>query len=336
MKNLFIGIDFSKLTFDVSFFERDRIAEFSHAQFANETSGYKEMLGWLKEQTTIQASEWMFCGEHTGLYSLNLSEFLTAKGYFVWIDSPLQIKLSKGIQRQKNDKVDSEDLALYAYRFQDKAVAYVPMSQSCRSLQLLFTYRSQLIKRKVATSQAATEMRSVIKRDPTARYIYESSMRDVKRLEKEIDEVEKKMLDCIKQESQLFKNYKLLNSIKGIAFVNAMAMIIHTGNFTRFDDARQYASYVGVAPYGKDSGTSIKVRPKISKIANKELKALLTQAAKAAKNHCADLQDYYLRKRAEGKPDRVAINNVRYKLITRCFAVIKRQQPYQEGFFMAS
>lgn len=336
MKNLFIGIDFSKLTFDVSFFERERFAMFSHAQFENSTNGYKKMLAWLKRQTKIPASEWMFCGEHTGLYSLNLSEFLTAKGFFIWIDSPLQIKLSMGIQRKKNDKQDSEQLALYGYRNLDKAKAYAPMSQACRSLYLLFTYRNQLIKRKVATSQSATEMRSVIKRDPTARYIYESSMREVKRLEKEIKEVEKKMLDCIEQDPQLFKNYRLLNSIKGIALVNAIVMIIHTGNFTRFDDARQYANYVGVAPFGKDSGTSLKVRPKTSKIANKELKALLTQAAKCAKNHCADLREYYNRKIAEGKPGRLVINNVRFKLITRCFAVIKRQQPYQDGFLIAS
>jgi len=332
MKNLFIGIDFSKLTFDVSFFERDNFNKFTHAQFPNNKDGFKELVAWLKKQTRIAPSQWMFCGEHTGLHSMPLSEYLTAKGLYVWIDSPLQIKLSMGIQRRKSDKVDSEQLALYGFRFQDKAQAYVPMSPACRSLQLLSSFRSILIKRKVALSQYATEMRVVIKRDPTSRYIYEKSMQDANRIKKEIKDVEKKMMECIEKNPALHKNYKLLISIVGIAFVNATSMIIHTGNFTRFDNARQYSSYMGSAPFGKDSGTSIKHKPRVSKVANKELKALLIQAAKCACRHNPEIREYYNRKIAEGKAEWLVINNVRNKLIARCFSVIDRQVPYQEYF----
>ncbi len=336
MKNLFIGIDFSKLKFDVSFFERDSMGEFHHAKFDNNRTGFDQMLAWLKKQSKVVSAQWMFCGEHTGLHSMNLSEYLISKGMYVWIDSPLQIKLSMGIQRVKSDKADSEQLALYGYRYQDKAKAYVPMSQACKSLQLLSALRERLIKNKVALSQAATEMRAVIKRDPTARYIYEKSMQEVNRLKKEIKDVEKKMMECIEQDEHLHKNYKLLTSIKGIAFVNATSMIIHTGNFTRFSNARQYASYVGAAPFGKTSGTSMKHKPRVSKVANKEIKALLTQAAKCAKNHNTELREYYNRKIAEGKPDWLVVNNIRNKLIARCFSVIERQEPYQELYLIAS
>jgi transposase len=139
------------------------------------------------------------------------------------------------------------------------------------------------------------------------------------------------MLKCIEQAPLLYKNYKLLVSIKGIAQVNATSMIIHTGNFTRFLNARQYACYAGVAPFGKTSGTSKKSKPSISKIANKDCKVLLTQAAKCACRHNTELREYYNRKIAEGKPAWLVTNNVRNKLITRCFSVIERQEPYQES-----
>lgn len=332
MKNLFIGIDFSKQTIDVSFVERRKLKEFSHTQFSNDKEGFKQMLSWIKHQTRIPRKEWMFCGEHTGLHSLPLSEFLTSKGLFIWIDSPLQIKLSMGIQRAKNDKVDSEQLALYAYRFEDKAKAYVPMSKANKSLQLLYAFRGRLIKAKVALWQAATEMRTVIRRDPTARYIYEQTQQEVERLAKLIEGVEKKMLACIKDDPSLDENYNLLTSIKGIAFVNACVMIIYTGNFTQFESARQYACYTGMAPFGKTSGTSKNTKPRVSQIANKEIKALLTQAAKAAIRHNQEIREYFNRKKAEGKHDWLIVNNVRNKLIHRAFAVVKRREPYVEQY----
>lgn len=336
MKNLFIGIDFSKLTIDVSFFEREHFGEFSHRQFSNDKDGFKEMLVWLKKETRIPTSQWMFCGEHTGLYCEPLSEYLTTKGLFIWIDSALQIKLSMGIRRSKNDKVDSEQLALYAYRFQDKAKAYVIPSNQLRSLGLLHAYRDRLIKVKVSLLQAATEMRAVIKRDPTARFIYEKTMQEVNKLKKDIKEVEKKMLECIKKDPMLNKSYKLLTSIIGISLVNASMMIFYTANFTRFESARSYASYVGVAPFGKDSGTSKHSPPRISKIANKEIKALLTLAARCAARFDPQIREYYDRKRKEGKKERVVINNIRNKIIYRAFAVINRQKPYCENYLITN
>jgi len=330
MKNLFIGIDFSKLTIDVSFFEHENLTVLKHRQFNNNSDGFKEMLAWLKKQSTIPSDEWLFCGEHTGLHSLNLSEYLAAKGLFIWLDTPLQIKHSMGIQRRKSDKVDSEQLAVYAYRFRDKAKAYVPKSKECKALQLLYAHRGRLIKVKVGLSQAATEMRTVIKRNPTARYIYEKTNQEENRLAKEIKGVEMKMMECIEKDPALYKNYILLVSITGIAFVNASSMIIHTDNFTRFATARQYACYVGTAPFGKTSGTSLNSQPKVSKVANQEIKALLTQAARCAVIHDPELREYYSRKRKEGKNDRLVTNNVRYKLISRCFSVIDRQKPYQK------
>ncbi len=40
MKNLFIGIDFSKLKFDVSFFELGQMDKIHHCEFTNEKEGF--------------------------------------------------------------------------------------------------------------------------------------------------------------------------------------------------------------------------------------------------------------------------------------------------------
>lgn len=46
---------------------------------------------------------------------------LHPKEIFVWLENPLQIKLSSGIQRSKTDRLDARMIAEYACRHRDKA-----------------------------------------------------------------------------------------------------------------------------------------------------------------------------------------------------------------------
>jgi transposase len=179
---------------------------------------------------------------------------------------------------------------------------------------------------------AAQEIRAVLKRDTTARYIYEQTKRDVERLNKEIKDVESKMKDIIQASEELKVNYLLATSIKGIALINTVALMIHTDNFTRFQNCRQLACYAGVVPFEKTSGSSIKGGSHVSHLANIQIKTLLTQAARSAVLYNPELRQYYERKIKEGKLEQVVINNVRNKLLHRIFAIVQKKQPYQANY----
>jgi transposase len=77
-----------------------------------------------------------------------------------------------------------------------------------------------------------------------ARFIYESSMRDIERIKKQIEGIEQKMHKTV-MNSSLKENCLLINSIKGAGMQTAVMMIIHTNNFAGFENARQIASYCG-------------------------------------------------------------------------------------------
>jgi transposase len=327
---LFIGIDFSKSKFDVSVIESAEQKKYAQATFENEEKGYSEFFKWVARRSKIKRDDWRFCGEHTGLYSLGLSNFLAKKHLFIWLENPLQIKRCSGIKRAKNDLFDSLNIAQYACRHIDKAIAYKPAEKEVEALQLLVSYRSRLVKIKVALEVAANEMRRVIKRDTTARFVYESSMRDIERVKKQINGIEQKIHDTI-MNSSLKENYLLINSIKGVGMQTAVMLIIHTNNFTGFESARQIASYCGCAPFPNQSGTIDKGNH-ISRLANKELKVLLTQCAVSAMQYNKEIAAYARRKIAEGKLKRVVINNVRNKLIQRIFAVVTSKMPYYEDY----
>jgi transposase len=329
-KNLFIGIDFSKSKFDALVLERAEQGAVAHEVFENTQQGCKNLLKWLSKQSTAKRGDWLFCGEHTGLYSRELSHFLAKKGLFIWLENPLQIKQSAGMKRIKTDKTDALVIANYACRFQDKAKQFELPSKELDDLKMLFSHRRLLVKEKVMLQVSANELRSVVKRNAVSRFIYEQSQRKVEQIEKQISEVEDKMHEIIMQ-SEWKENYLLIQSIKGVGFVTTVSLLVHTNNFYSFDNAKQMACYSGVAPFANQSGKMDK-GTHISHLANKEVKVLLTQCARSAVRYNSNLAAYYHKKIAEGKEDRLVINNVRNKLLQIIFAVVKNKMPYQEDY----
>jgi transposase len=331
-KTLFIGIDFSKKTFDASAVHQNDIQSVNYQQFKNNKEGCDALVKWLKIFSDEPVSHWLFCGEHTGLYSVCLSEFPVRKGFFVWLENPLQIKQSCGIKRDKNDRADSREIALYACRFQDKARAWKLPEKSLQSLELLLTFRERLLSNKHNLLVSSAELRGVMQRNSTVRYIYEQSKKDIERINKELKEVEKRMLKEIESDDALQENFRLVSSVKGIALINTAAILVATQNFTRFANSRQFACYSGMAPFGRQSGTSLNCKPRVSKCADKKIKVLLTQAAKCAINYDINIRRYYERKLSEGKHSWLIVNNVRNKMIHRIFAIVKNKQAYQVDY----
>ena len=332
MKNLFIGIDFSKKTFDVSFFEKDGTGEVYYSQFENNSDGFKRLIKWISLNTRIKKEEWLFCGENTGLYSLELPTFLLKHNLFIWLENPLQIKRSSGIKREKTDKTDSLEIAHYAFRFQDKAMCYKLPDKVFSALQNLLSFRGRLVKNRKELLVAAKEMRRVFSRDKTARYIYEQSVHEVARFNKKIKDVERQMLLLLDDMEEIKANYERITSIKGIGMINALMILIYTENFSRFTDCRKFACYVGVVPFDQSSGTSLNRGRRISRLANIPIKTLLTQAAKCAVVYNPKLRDYYQRKLMEGKSMKIVINNVRNKLLQIMFALVQKGQSFINNY----
>lgn len=326
MYKLFIGIDFSKKKIDVSAFVADEPSTSIYESFSNDASGHLEMLSWLDEcYGSVPKSAWLFCGEHTGLYSVVLSDYLASKGYFIWLENACQIKQSTGIRRGKTDRLDSLMIAWYAYRFKDKALRYTPASKYLKQLHMLFTFRDLQVKIKTELLVHAKELRSTLQADAAVSYIYKRCQMQLAGLVKEIKKIEAKILEILRKEEELKNNYDRITSIKGISFVNAIALIIYTANFTKFTDARKLACYAGVVPFERTSGSSVRKKARVSGFANKKLKTLLTQAARCAVVYDPFLRMYYQRKIEEGKHKSLILNNVRNKLIHRIFALVRDQ-----------
>jgi transposase len=190
-------------------------------------------------------------------------------------------------------------------------------------MKRLMSERDRYVNHKRMLEQTKTDMEALDSKSTNSR-----TRRMLDEVKSVIEEIEEEMLTLIQKDPALNRNYELLTSITGIGLVNAINTMIYTNNFEAFDNARQYACFVGVAPFSHESGTSVKGRTKVSHPGNKHLKADLTQGAKSAAFWDAELRLYYQRKIKEGKSYGTVINAIKFKIIERMFAVVKRGTPF--------
>jgi transposase len=155
-------------------------------------------------------------------------------------------------------------------------------------------------------------------------------------LSKQIDILEQEMESIIGSNAELASMFDLLLSVRCIGKQAALFLIVCTGGFTKFKNARQFAAYCGVAPFPNQSGTSLKGRSQVSHLANKKMKSLLDMCAKSSIRHNMEIKEYYQRRVALGKNKMSTINIIRNKLLSRVFAVIHRGTPYVDLYKYAS
>jgi transposase len=318
----FVGIDISKVTFDVTLFDKMLQKKSAHQVFDNKQKGFDAFMKWQKSQG-VQTKELLICMEHTGVYGNDLAVYLANKQIAFSMVSPLHIKRSLGLTRGKNDKVDSFLIARFCYLHREELqLTKLPLI-AIQKLRGLLNERERLVKMRATEKQVLKELKtqnsSTSQERIIARLAYFDN--DIKLIESEIDQI-------IQSETTLKRNYDLIRSVIGIGMVNAVLFIIYSNNFEGFTDARKYACYGGIAPFENRSGTSLRGKTQVSHLANKRIKVNLGNGARSAVQNDPELRLYYERKAKEGKEHGVIMNAIKFKLITRVFAVVNRGTPF--------
>ena len=329
----FIGIDISKDTFDFALIKDNQVASCVSDAVTNDPAGLVKLEEFLKKQG-LNMEETLFCMEHTGIYCRLLSHYLTERKYHVWLEMPVQILRSLGIQRGKNDRLDAKRIAEYACLKKDKAVLWQPPREIVIQINDLLTLRDRLIASRKSLKHPIQEFKDAGFKD-TAKLIESRCINTLKAIDKEIQQIEKELDNLINKDSNLKKLYKLSTSVPGIGKITAFTLLYFTNEFKLYSNAKQLACYCGVAPFENTSGTSVKGKPRVSHFANKRLKKLLHMVAMSTISSNKELSNYYARKVGEGKNKMLVINAIRNKVLHRLCAVIRRGTPYQLEYQLA-
>lgn len=325
-----IGIDVSKKTLDACDHLHRQVL-----QVSNNAAGFKELLLWAKKRSN-DISSVLFCFEHTGMYSMPLAIYLSEQEQVYAMVPGLEIKRSLGISRGKNDRIDARKIARYAYLRREEIKVYQLPSKVLLELKSLLSLRERMVSQRAGYQGSKKEMRSFLKIVRMSSSLFEIQEQMIKELNKQILKVEKQIMEIINSDEQLKKTFNLVTSVKGVGLVLGTTMMVYTNCFTAFDDWRKFACYSGIVPFEYQSGISIKGKRKISHLANKRLKGLLSNAACSSIQHNPEMKLYYERRLNEGKNKMSTLNIIRNKIVARIFAVVQRGTPYVDTFKYAA
>jgi transposase len=322
-KNYIIGVDVSKDKLDIHCH-----SHYESLVVSNDEKGFQKLLKWILQEVSNELSSIGVVMEYTGIYTYRLEHFLHQVGIDYVKRPALDIKRSAGLKRGKTDKADARMISRYGWQRREELCAMKPLSNTQQNLQQLMAYRDKLVADRASYQTRITEMKGQMGGQfndcitCSTRQLIETLSDQIKIVTVSIEQV-------ICSDKVICRNYQLLKSVTGIGFATAVHLLIVTENFNRFINARKFACYCGVAPFENSSGSSIRGKTKTSHLANKKLKSLFTMAAISAIQHEKDLKEKYHQKLQQGKAKMCALNIIRFKLIERIFAVIKRQSPYE-------
>ena len=328
----FLGVDIAKKTFDASLTIDAKAFDAIHCE--NNAQSIDGLFKDLKKKFSLSYSQIIVCMEHTGIYCLPLLKFLVENKIKVCLESALQIKRSQGLVRGKNDKVDAQRIATYAYKNREHLAFWKPQRLVIQKLKALLVTRDRLIAAKTMLSVPIQECEDFVDLS-IFKSIAKSCHRSLKALKEEIKRIEKSMEELVKEDESLKNQVHLAKSVVGVGDIIALNMIVSTGEFARITEPKRFACYAGVAPFEHSSGSSVRGKTRVSKMANVSIKKLLTMGAKSAIQFDPELKAYTERKLAEGKHYFNVVNAVRNKLISRVFACVNGGRLYQKKYLHA-
>lgn len=323
----FLGIDVSKEYFDAVVILDGNKEKPVHNQFVNNYKGIKSLCKWLKEQGSTFENT-LVCLEHTGMYGKLIVKYLMIYNFSLWVEMSLKIIRSIGVQRGKNDKVDAERIAYYAMKNVEEAVIFNAPRTEINKIRNLLSLREKLVVTKASLLRNVKELKSFDLE--VAKFSEKQQNNTIKGIDLDLKSIEKQLDKIINEDENLSKIFTIATSITGIGKVTALFLICFTNEFKMYSTPRQLACYAGVVPFEHTSGKSVRSKPKVHYMANKNLKRQLHMCALSAITSDPELKNYFNRKVKEGKSKMLVINNVRNKLVHRLCACIRENKMFEK------
>jgi len=144
-------------------------------------------------------------------------------------------------------------------------------------------------------------------------------------LDSKVDETEASIEECIST-----MNPPML-SVPGIGIESAAVILAEFGDFSKFKNASQMLSFAGLEPGYFQSGTS-EATGRMVKHGSSYLRYALMNCAQTVVNYEPTFAMFYAKKRAEGKPHRVALSHVVKKLLRVIYTLQTRNLAYDSNF----
>lgn len=313
----YTGVDISKLFFDVAFMAEGK---YRYYKFNNDAAGFKALSEVLPENSHVVM-------EASGPYYLQLACYLTGQAIAVSVVNPLVVRRFSQMRmsRAKTDKKDAMMIAEYG-KTERPGLWKIP-EQHVITLQQMEALVANLNKERTALNN---QLESFIHSGMLDKKLKSMIDAELEHKEGAIKKINKAMEALAgKHYAEMLSN---LESIPGVGRKTAMALIVLSGGFERFDGYRKLSSYIGICPRLFESGTSVKGKARICKMGMSRTRAMLYVCSWSAMRYNKACKELYERLLAKGKAKKLALIAVANKLLKQAFAIATQKTKYNENY----
>lgn len=299
---------------------------YAHKTFANTDRGFSALVLWVKKQTdeTIGVRYVM---EATGVYHESLAYFLDGKGHELSVVLPN--KISNYFRtldiKTVTDKTCSEAIAQFG--LERKLDSWHRPKAIFKQLKQLTRERDQIVQeRTMVKNQSHAE---AVEAEPNKRTIARLKQRIVL-LNKQEKAIKEEMAALIKTDTGLQETVLVVCSLPGVGLLTAATVLAETNGFELIRNKRQLTSYAGLDVKEKQSGTSVKGKPRISKKGNKYLRKAMHMPALAAIRHDERFKAIFVRLVSKHGIKMKAAVAVQRKLLEMIYTLYKTNTVYDK------
>lgn len=282
----------------------------------------REAINKFSKEHHLSPKQHIIGAESTSRLHLLCQEIFVIAGYEFRLINPILTgkKIAVSIRKKKTDISDAAVIANLLKQGEGRVVTKTQLNTVKRTI---LRARETVVNHRTAIRVLVKDLQKDINVSRLADTI--SSLEAlINSMENSTEELSFLAENC----EPLPKNEQLIRTIPGFAVTLSAIVSSEVGDFSRFPSATQFKAYVGIDPKVIQSGDRLK-NGKITKRGNVHLRSAFYLAAQVARCHDPELKAFYQRKKAEGKPTRVAICAVARKLCERVYAVVTKGIPYE-------
>ncbi|MCS3658416.1 IS110 family transposase [Salinibacter ruber] len=217
------------------------------------------------------------------------------------------------LQRTKTDPADAALIARFGTR--EEPQPWEPPAAAESRLQELTRAKQALQKEKTRPQNRLKEAG-----DETVRQTYRESLEEI---DGKIEELEGEIQEQVEENQNLGGRVSLLRTIPGVGLQTAAIVVSEPRSLGRVESAREAAAYAGVVPSHHESGTSVRGRPRMSKVGNARLRRALYFPAMSALQCNSAVKAFGDRLKERGKKKMVVLGAAMRKLLHICYGVLK-------------
>jgi transposase len=302
---------------------------YAHKTFTNNPKGFELLLKWV-EQLSSGTISVGYVMEATGVYHEKLAYHLCQNNRTLSIVLPNKISNYFRTLDVKTvtDKTASEAIALFG--LERRLDNWSPPDPAFRKMRQLSRERDQIVQsRTIAKNQLHAEQSEAWPSKGTI----ERLKTQIALFDKQIHEVMCEIAGVIQSNATIKANVELLTSITGVGVITVTAVLAETNGFDLIRNKRQLTSYAGFDVKEKQSGTSVKGKPRISKRGNKYLRKAMHMPALAAIRYNEQFKGIFSGLVSKHGIKMKAAVAVQRKLLELMYTLYKKQEKYDKDYF---